>query len=183
MGRKAVWGVAAFAVMLALPAATSAQVQTLKDHQIADAKQMSEKFLGLAEKFTEEQYDWRPMEGVRSVREVFAHVTAEAKLFPSIWGVTPPPGIAGGFLAEQDRLAELDKADIIAELNGAFAYFAESLEGMSDADRMADGNTFGTAMKNEAGITLAMTDMHEHLGQLIAYARTNHVVPPWSEGN
>jgi len=22
--------------------------------------------------------------------------------------------------------------------------------------------------------------MHEHLGQLIAYARTNHVVPPWS---
>jgi hypothetical protein len=25
-----------------------------------------------------------------------------------------------------------------------------------------------------------MADMHEHLGQLIAYARTNHVVPPWS---
>jgi hypothetical protein len=26
----------------------------------------------------------------------------------------------------------------------------------------------------------AMADMHEHLGQLIAYARTNQVVPPWS---
>lgn len=23
-------------------------------------------------------------------------------------------------------------------------------------------------------------DMHEHLGQLIAYARTNRIVPPWS---
>jgi hypothetical protein len=23
-------------------------------------------------------------------------------------------------------------------------------------------------------------DMHEHLGQLIAYARMNNVVPPWS---
>jgi len=24
-------------------------------------------------------------------------------------------------------------------------------------------------------------DLHEHLGQLIAYARTNHIVPPWSK--
>jgi hypothetical protein len=24
-------------------------------------------------------------------------------------------------------------------------------------------------------------DMHEHLGQLIAYARMNHIVPPWSK--
>jgi hypothetical protein len=24
-------------------------------------------------------------------------------------------------------------------------------------------------------------DMHEHLGQLIAYARMNNVVPPWSK--
>jgi hypothetical protein len=24
-------------------------------------------------------------------------------------------------------------------------------------------------------------DMHEHLGQLIAYARMNRIVPPWSK--
>jgi hypothetical protein len=24
-------------------------------------------------------------------------------------------------------------------------------------------------------------DLHEHLGQLIAYARVNHIVPPWSK--
>ena len=24
-------------------------------------------------------------------------------------------------------------------------------------------------------------DLHEHLGQLIAYARMNNVVPPWSK--
>jgi hypothetical protein len=34
-----------------------------------------------------------------------------------------------------------------------------------------------------ASVAVAMNDMHEHLGQLIAYARTNHVVPPWSIGN
>lgn len=26
----------------------------------------------------------------------------------------------------------------------------------------------------------AVTHLHEHLGQSIAYARTNEVVPPWS---
>lgn len=24
-------------------------------------------------------------------------------------------------------------------------------------------------------------DLHEHLGQMIAYARVNHIVPPWSK--
>jgi hypothetical protein len=27
---------------------------------------------------------------------------------------------------------------------------------------------------------LTTTHIHEHLGQLIAYARSNDVVPPWS---
>jgi hypothetical protein len=27
---------------------------------------------------------------------------------------------------------------------------------------------------------LTTTHLHEHLGQLIAYARSNGVVPPWS---
>ena len=33
-----------------------------------------------------------------------------------------------------------------------------------------------------AQIVLALSDHgHEHLGQLIAYARANQVVPPWSQ--
>ena len=48
---------------------------------------------------------------------------------------------------------------------------------------MADGEYFGTPMPVHASVATAMADMHEHLGQLIAYARTNHVVPPWSRGN
>ncbi len=35
-------------------------------------------------------------------------------------------------------------------------------------------------MPIHANVLISMADMHEHLGQLIAYARTNHVVPPWS---
>jgi hypothetical protein len=39
---------------------------------------------------------------------------------------------------------------------------------------------FGQQMPVHAAVATAMADMHEHLGQLIAYARANRVVPPWS---
>ena len=48
---------------------------------------------------------------------------------------------------------------------------------------MSESTYFGRDMQVHANIATAMADMHEHLGQLIAYARTNHVVPPWSMGN
>ena len=38
-----------------------------------------------------------------------------------------------------------------------------------------------TARDQQRGaILMATGDMHEHLGQLIAYARANQIVPPWS---
>ena len=30
-------------------------------------------------------------------------------------------------------------------------------------------------------VLLVAGDMHEHLGQLIAYARMNRILPPWSK--
>jgi hypothetical protein len=29
--------------------------------------------------------------------------------------------------------------------------------------------------------TYTLNDLHEHLGQLVAYARMNQIVPPWSK--
>jgi len=29
--------------------------------------------------------------------------------------------------------------------------------------------------------TYTLNDLHEHLGQLVAYARMNSIVPPWSK--
>jgi hypothetical protein len=39
---------------------------------------------------------------------------------------------------------------------------------------------FGGERSVNDAVFLIVTDMHEHLGQAIAYARVNHVVPPWS---
>jgi hypothetical protein len=174
------WSLGVLTLVLALPAATAAQVQSLKDFHVDDVQTLHDKFSGLADAIPEDLYDWRPMEGVRSVREVLALAVAEANLFPSMWGATRPSGIGQGFGGEIERITAMNKDQIKAELDRSFDYMKGALAGMSDSARMADGNTFGTDMKVDAGITLAMSDMHEHLGQLIAYARMNEVVPPWS---
>ena len=47
-----------------------AQNRSIKDVQVADLRTMKDKFVGLAEAFPANTYDWRPMEGVRSVKDV-----------------------------------------------------------------------------------------------------------------
>lgn len=182
MGRNAVWGVAVVAVAMMLPPALRAQVQTLKDFHVADVENLRSKFAQLAMAFPEERYDWKPMEGTRSVRDVLVLVAAEANIFPAQWGLPAAEGAAKGYQAESARVGELagTKALLIAELGRSFDHLSQSLAGMSDTVRAADGRTFGRDIKVDAGITLALSDLHEHLGQLIAYARINRIVPPWS---
>jgi len=184
MVRKAVWSLVALAVMLALPATTSAQVKSWHEVQVGDIETMKDKWVGLAGAFDESDYDWRPMEGVRSVREVLGVAITEANLFPGAWGSAPGPGAAAGFGAERTRAAALSQSDMMAALEASFDYMAGVVRDMDSERRMADARYFdGSQMETHAHIAMALGDMHEHLGQLIAYARTNHVVPPWSAGN
>lgn len=143
---------------------------------------IGDKFLQLADAFSEEQYDWRPMEGVRSVKEVMALMIAEFYVFPTLWGVDVPEGVPEGFGGVIGKYAEASKAEIVADMEVALAHIVASLEGLGHEDQMAETEWFGTATTNAGAIMRAAGDMHEHLGQAIAYARTNHVVPPWSAG-
>ena len=168
--------------VLAAPAAVAGQVQSWQDVQVEDIRTMHGKFKALAEAFDESQYDWRPMEGVRSVREVLGLAVAEAHLFPTGWGYEAPSTSAPGFGAELERAGSLAKDAMVRELDVSFEFLIGVVEGMSEEKRMSDGSYFGTPMPVHASVATAMADMHEHLGQLIAYARTNEVVPPWSRG-
>ena len=79
-----------------------------------------------------------------------------------------------------ETYAEASKADIIADLTISLEHMVASLEALSHEDQMAPAEWFGTPTTTAGAIMRAAGDMHEHLGQAIAYARTNHVVPPWS---
>ena len=62
-----------------------------------------------------------------------------------------------------------------------YANLQKTIEGLSDSDLKAPVKLFGTDMTKEGAIRFLFGDQHEHLGQSIAYARTNSVVPPWSK--
>ena len=180
MGRTGLRVSMMLAAAVCLPSLAAAQMPTLQDIQVADIETMKGKFVGLAQEFTEAQYDWRPMEGVRSVRDVLALMITETHMFPMNWGVQPPAGSASGFGPEMQRAAALSRAQMITELGTGFDHLIASVRRMSSADLMAESTYFGRQMSRQANVMTAVNDMHEHLGQLIAYARANHVVPPWS---
>lgn len=166
----------------AVPAAAQQVMIGVAGQQVQDLEAMKGKFVLLAQAFDASQMEWRPMEGVRSVKEVVDLIVAEVHLFPAMWGFTPPAQAESGFLAELNRLAELSPAATIAELEAGFDFMIESVESL-DHDRLVEASDwFGTTYTLQAAIAQAIGDMHEHLGQLIAYARTNEVVPPWSAG-
>ena len=51
---------------------------------------------------------------------------------------------------------------------------------MSDADLAKPAELYGREVESWAVLLQLLTHMNEHLGQAIAYARMNRVVPPWS---
>ena len=131
------------AATLTLTLATIAPAQYLGggsknavETQIADLEAMRDKFLALANEFSEDLYDWRPMEGVRSVHDVMALIAAEGVLFPTMWGFDKPEWVAeGGFGAELGRLEALSREELIAELERSFDHVIGIVSGLSEEDR------------------------------------------------
>ena len=149
----------------------------LKAAFMADIEVMRGKFLGLADAFPEDTYTWRPMEGVRSVSEVLMLIAGEGYAFA--------PMALGAEMAmtreeSQALNAVTGKAEVIDHLNKGFDYARAQLEALDPATLTSARNLFGQERSTPAIVMFVGGDMHEHLGQLIAYARTNEVVPPWS---
>jgi uncharacterized damage-inducible protein DinB len=169
-----------FAICLALGAMsvsaraadTPSGMRALFLRQLADVEK---KMNSLAAAVPAEKYSWRPGAGVRSISEVFTHVAGANYFFPSIAGVKPPEGI--------DRNMEktvTEKSKVQAALKQSFEHARQAIEGLSDADMAKEVKFFGQPSTVEVVIFTMANHMHEHLGQSIAYARVNGVVPPWS---
>lgn len=139
--------------------------------------QTEKKLLDLAEAIPESKYSWRPAEGVRSISETFVHEAAANPYFLSFLGVKPAPGITG-----KSETAIKDKASVIAIMKRSFGIAREAVDALSEDDMMK-ATKFNGGTQTYQSVLFFMSDhMHEHLGQLIAYARSNGITPPWSKG-
>jgi len=144
---------------------------------LAEVMIQEDKFLRLAEAIPAEKYSWRPSPDVRSVAEVFLHVsTANFNLYKLV-GTPPPPGLDIKGLEKSTS----DKVKVIATMKDSFAHARKAITSMSDGDLEKSLDWFG-GKNTERGILLFATrHTAEHLGQSIAYARFIGVVPPWTE--
>jgi hypothetical protein len=147
---------------------------------IADLETLRGKFVGLAEAFPQDKYTWRPMDGVRSVSEVLMLAAFEGYTFiPSSFGAKPADL---GSREEMGKLRTLsDKAQVIEHLNKGFGHGKKELEGLDAATLTGKRKVMGRDLSAADAALAIGGDLHEHLGQLIAYARMNHIVPPWSK--
>jgi len=149
--------------------------------------------LALAKAVPEEKYAWRPMEGVRSFGEVFVHMAGSTLLFCSYAGMKPPPGpahdLAAIYMKRGFEMPEIfaseravkTKAQTVEIMDQAFHLARDMIRQMPDGDLEKPVEFFGQKITMR-GLLIRMGDhLSEHLGQSIAYARVNHIVPPWSQ--
>lgn len=135
----------------------------------------NQRFIALIEAFSEEQMDWRPSEGVRSVGETVLHTAGANYFLASKMGFPPPEDV------DMMNLESIKgKENIIAEYKKSAAFIKEKI-GMVESAALGNEVDFGFAkMPTISGLLVVLEHNGEHKGQLIAYARSNDIVPPWS---
>jgi len=149
---------------------------------LTDLDSLQGRFLALANAFPADKYAWRPGPGVRSVGEVFMHVASEYYVYaPMAYGAARSPVIPRGPDAFKTFESKSTKDDVMKHLKEGFAYAKQTISGLDPAAITGKQKLFG-GDRTILETTFSMTDdLHEHLGQLIAYARMNGIVPPWSK--
>jgi len=123
----------------------------------------------------QDKFTWRPGEGVRSISEVYLHIAGSNYFLMSFTGVKPPAN------SRIDEKGTTDKGKIADALKASFDWTKDAVSKMSDADLDKEIQMFGQKTSVRNALLVLLTHIHEHLGQSIAYARTNGVVPPWTE--
>ena len=161
---------------LASAQSTTSNISALKKDVLAQMATVTDKFLQLANAVPADKYAWRPAPGVRSIGEVFLHISSAQYLFGAPIGVKPPPG----YDFQTFEKTTTDKTQIIATMRTAFAAMTAAIQALPDNSGDATIKILNTDYSNRRLLILETDHNAEHLGQSIAYARVNGIVPPWS---
>jgi uncharacterized damage-inducible protein DinB len=165
------YGVCTLAVALIMPfaQAPSGGMQTAFGK---DAGTLSDKFAGLARGMSG-KYDWKPGNGVRSVGDVFNLIVDENGILAAVLSDTPNSAPKPAPITDPEKMQEALKA--------SYVNLQKAITGLSDSDLETPVKLFGRDTTKRDALMHVLEDQHEHLGQSIAYARMNGVVPPWSK--
>ena len=148
----------------------------MKAQALLDLERVQKKFVDLANAVPADKLTWRPSADSRSFAEVLLHVAGERYGILSLMGAELPAGLdRKGF-----EKSTTDRARIVEELNKSWEFAQKTIQGMSNADFAKLLPKLGPQANAGDVVYILVADAHEHLGQSVAYARENGVVPPWT---
>lgn len=133
--------------------------------------------LSLAEAMPAETFSWRPEEGVYSVEEVFTHIARYNFYYPEqSLGISAPSDV------DVDNIESITgKEEVVEILERSIEHVKMQIEAIPEANLQEPAELYGRTVNGQAVLMQLIIHMSEHVGQSIAYARVNGVVPPWSE--
>ena len=139
----------------------------------------SYKLVELAQAIPDDKFNWAPGEGVMPVGQVYGHIARYNYYYPATGlGVAAP---AGTDLEGMEQIR--DKAQLVELLRASARHVRETVQRMPEAELAAATRLYDRDTTRWSVLLQLLAHMNEHLGQSIAYARMNGVVPPWSRGN
>lgn len=172
------------ALLIASAPAVAQTPQGVIGELVKDITDVETKVIGLAKAMPEAAWAWRPSAPARSTGEVFLHIAADNYFLPAMVGIAAPAET--GITKEYKTAVAFEKKSmardaVIAELQKSFAFLKKSMTETPDAKVEEAVDLFGRKSTRRGVWITTATHLHEHLGQLIAYARANNIVPPWSK--
>jgi len=137
---------------------------------------VSRQLIALAEAIPADKYSWRPQPGVRSVSEVLVHIAQANFGLLSVTGPRMPSDM------ESDSLEKTvtSKPIVIADLKRSLEAVKQARAQLKPGDLERKVTMEGKTVSVDGMYLRILVHDNEHMGQLVAYARVNGIVPPWS---
>jgi uncharacterized damage-inducible protein DinB len=138
---------------------------------------VSRQLIALAEATPAEKFAWRPAAGVRSMSEVYMHIALANFYLLSVTGPKMPADVKSG---EMEKTVT-GKAEVIDWLKRSLEAVKTARAALKPGDMDRAVTIAGRSAKVDGMYLRIIVHANEHMGQLIAYARMNGIVPPWSK--
>jgi len=161
-------------VLSVVPITAQAQYEGIWEGYDGELTHVTKQLIELAEATPAEKFAWRPAPGVLSTSEVYMHIAGANFWLLSTTGLKEPE------VTNDMEKTVTTKADVIDWLKKSLEAVKTARAGLKPGD-LERKVKIGSKVVPADGVYLRIIiHNNEHMGQLIAYARMNGIVPPWS---
>ena len=149
---------------------------TVRDELLGHFERSSRKISELARVMPAEKFSWAPAEGVMEVGEVYMHIARYNFMYlDENLGIAPPNGFD---YADIESLRDKEKVREIHDMS--VRHVLDQVGALTWADLEGATQLYGRTVPAWSVLVQLVSHMNEHVGQSVAYARMNGIVPPWS---